>query len=92
MTSVGLAHARPNYDHLLHVSRPNFQNIFMCVYCITHRKIKASCDKGVPYIAHVIYRLTDISSPCHMTAKKSRVKINSVPLPTLQPADLQLNL
>ena len=63
-------------------SRPNLQSIFMCVYCITHREIKASCDKGnnIPYITNVIYRLTDISSPCHMTAKKADWKLVSLSL------------
>ena len=53
-----------------------FKAFFMYVYCITHREIKVSCDKGddIQYITHVIYRSTDISSPCHMTAK-SRLKV-----------------
>ena len=52
---------------------PIFKAFFMCVYCnITHREIKASCDEGddIQYITHVIYRSTNISSLCRMTAKK----------------------
>ena len=62
------------------VCLPSLQSIFhVCIN--THIQIKASCNKGddIQCITHVTYRSTDILSPCHMTAKKSRLKIYLVP-------------